>query len=66
MAASLVPYFVAGTILFFFWAYGVVSLVLDIKNKFIPLAIQWRRNRKRRTEEAEAERERAEKEKQLY
>ena len=24
------------TVLFFFWAYGIVSFLLDLKNKFIP------------------------------
>lgn len=31
-------YLVGGTVLFFFWAYGIVSFVLDVKNKFIPAA----------------------------
>ena len=29
-------YLFAGTVLFFFWAYGLVSFVRDAKNKFIP------------------------------
>ena len=29
-------YLVGGTVLFFFWAYGIVSFVLDVKNKFVP------------------------------
>ena len=31
-------YLVGGTVLFFFWAYGIVSFVLDVKNKFVPAA----------------------------
>ncbi|MFC7080417.1 hypothetical protein [Halorussus caseinilyticus] len=59
-------YLFAGTLLFFFWAYGIVSFVLDCKNKFLPAIRTWvaaRRNRKR---EAERESEREETERQLY
>jgi hypothetical protein len=66
MVETLIPYFTAGTLLFFFWAYGFVSFVLDIKNKFIPAIRQYRRGRKRQKEEAEKERERNERERQLY
>ncbi|MFB6129175.1 MAG: hypothetical protein ABEJ47_05355 [Halorhabdus sp.] len=66
MATSLVPYFVAGTLLFFFWAYGIVSFVLDVKNKFIPAIQGYRQLKEERKEEREAEEEREEKKKQLY
>jgi len=63
---SPVEYFAAGTLLFFFWAYGLVSFVLDLKNKIIPGIRQYRRGRKELKEQAEEESERAEREKQLY
>ncbi|WP_435097536.1 hypothetical protein [Halarchaeum sp. P4] len=59
-------YLAGGTLLFFFWAYGIVSFVLDVKNKFIPALRTLWRERKRQKAEEEAEREREEKEKQLY
>lgn len=31
-------------ILFFFWIYGIVSFVLDVKNYLIPAYCQWRRD----------------------
>ena len=54
------------TLLFFFWAYGIVSFALDVKNKFVPLGRQYLRGRNRQREEKEAEEEREEKERQLY
>lgn len=63
---SPVEYFALGTLLFFFWAYGLVSFVLDLKRKIVPGIRQYRRGRKKIKEEAEAEEERAEREKQLY
>jgi hypothetical protein len=59
-------YFTAGTLLFLFWAYGLVSFVLDIKNKFIPAARTLWQNRKEQQEEREQEKEREERERQLY
>ncbi|WP_256687718.1 hypothetical protein [Halococcus qingdaonensis] len=54
------------SLLFVFWAYGLVSFVLDVKNKFIPLTRQYLRGRRREKEEAEREAEREEREEQLY
>lgn len=65
MAVDVQSFFVAGTILFFFWAYGLVSFVLDVKNKFLPAVRRYRENRNEREEEAERREEREEKEKQL-
>jgi len=59
-------YFGGGTLLFFFWVYGIVSFVLDLKNKLIPGARQYWRGRKRLNEEKEKEAEREERERQLY
>ena len=65
MAVDVQSFFVAGTLLFFFWAYGFVSFVLDVKNKLVPGIRRYLRNRKERKEEAKRAEEREEKEKQL-
>ena len=53
-------------VLFFFWAYGIVSFMLDLKNKIVPGLIQYRRGRRREKAKQEQEEEREEREKQLY
>ena len=59
--------YVAGmSLLFVFWAYGLVSFVFDVKNKFIPLTKQYFRGRRNEKEEAAREAEREEREQQLY
>jgi hypothetical protein len=57
--------FIAGSVLFVFWAYGLVSFVLDVKNKFVPAVRRYRANREERKEEAERRKEREERERQL-
>lgn len=66
--ADLVPLVYVGgvTVLFFFWAYGIVSFVLDLKNKIVPGIRQYRRGRKRTKEKREEEEDREERERQLY
>ena len=59
-------YLIGGTVLFFFWAYGIVSFVRDCKNRFLPAVRQYLTGRTRQREEAEQEREREERERQLY
>ncbi|WP_227353989.1 hypothetical protein [Haladaptatus salinisoli] len=59
-------YFGAGTLLFFFWAYGIVSFALDLKNKILPGVRTLLANRRARKAEEKREREREEKEQQLY
>jgi hypothetical protein len=59
-------YLVGGSVLFFFWAYGIASFVLDCKNKFLPAIRTWLANRRERREESERESEREETERQLY
>jgi hypothetical protein len=59
-------YLVAGTMLFFFWAYGIVSFVRDCKNRYVPAIGRFVRGRRRERAEAEREREREERERQLY
>ncbi|RDI72750.1 hypothetical protein [Halopelagius longus] len=54
------------TVLFFFWAYGIVSFVLDLKNTIVPKTRQYIRGRRRLKEEEEREKDREEREKQLY
>ena len=54
------------TLLFFFWAYGIVSFVLDLRNKFVPGVRQYLRGRRELKAEREREAEREEKERQLY
>ncbi|AUG47381.1 hypothetical protein BVU17_07545 [Haloarcula taiwanensis] len=53
-------------VLFFFWAYGIVSFVLDLKNKIVPGIIQYRRGRRREKAKQKQEEEREEREQQLY
>jgi len=53
-------------VLFFFWAYGIGSFILDLKNKIIPGIIQYRRGRRKAKEQREREEEREEREQQLY
>ena len=57
--------FVAGSLLFVFWAYGLVSFVLDVKNKVIPAVRRYRANRAEAEEEAKRREEREERERQL-
>ncbi|WP_148414417.1 hypothetical protein [Haloferax sp. KTX1] len=59
-------YFGGMTVLFFFWAYGIVSFLLDLKNTFIPKGRQYLRGRRRLKEEQRREEERKEREEQLY
>ena len=59
-------YLGGGTVLFFFWAYGLVSFGFDLKNKFVPLGRQYVRGKRRQREEAERDEERDERERQLY
>ncbi|MFC6733267.1 MULTISPECIES: hypothetical protein [unclassified Haladaptatus] len=38
-------YLAGGTLLFFFWAYGIVSFARDLKNRFIPALLALRGQR---------------------
>jgi len=58
-------YLIGGTVLFFFWAYGIVSFVLDAKNKLLPAVRRWLAAREAERAEAESETEREETERQL-
>lgn len=59
-------YLVGGTVLFFFWAYGIVSFILDLKNYIIPGVNGIITERRADAEAAEREREEQEKKRQLY
>ncbi|WP_266077879.1 hypothetical protein [Haladaptatus caseinilyticus] len=59
-------YFGAGTLLFFFWAYGIVSFALDLKNKIVPGIRTLLENRRAQKADEEYEREQEEKKQQLY
>lgn len=63
---DLALYVGAMTLLFFFWAYGIVSFALDVKNTFIPKGRQYLRGRRKLEEEKRREEEREERERQLY
>jgi hypothetical protein len=56
----------AGTFLFFFWAYGFVRFLMDIKGVYIPKGRQFLRGRRRLKEKKREEEEREERERQLY
>ena len=66
--SELVPvvYYGGFLVLFFFWIYGIISFVLDLKNTVIPGIRQYRRGRSRQKEKKEREQDRDEQERQLY
>ena len=67
MSSTVVLVYYGGMfVLFFFWIYGIVSFVLDVKNKLIPGIAQYRRGRKRLKTASKRERERNERERELY
>jgi hypothetical protein len=50
-------YFAFGTLLFFFWVYGIVSFVVDLRRQIIPwVRARWRERRDEESEEAATER----------
>jgi hypothetical protein len=59
-------FFAAGTLLFFFWAYGIYAFGRDLKNKWIPLVRRYRQGRRNQREEERKRQEREEKEQQLF
>jgi hypothetical protein len=66
VSEAVLLYFGGGTLLFFFWIYGIVSFVFDIKNKIIPGIRQYRRGRRRIKEEKQREKEREKDERELF
>jgi len=59
-------YLVGGTVLFFFWAYGIVSFLLDLKNYVVPGVRGLLAERRAEAEAADREAEQLEQERQLY
>ncbi|WP_123536754.1 hypothetical protein [Halosimplex salinum] len=59
-------YFGMGTLLFFFWAYGIYAFVRDCRRTYIPGLRRLLARRREQTDERDREQERDEKEKQLY
>ncbi|MFC7233095.1 hypothetical protein ACFQMM_20185 [Saliphagus sp. GCM10025308] len=53
-------------VLFFFWIYGIVSFVLDVRHKIVPGIRRYRRGRRRLEDDAMERDERDERERQLY
>lgn len=59
-------YLVGTTVLFFFWVYGIVSFVLDVKNIYVPVISSILAERREAARKAEQEEAREEAERQLY
>lgn len=59
-------YLIGGTVLFFFWVYGIVRFAMDLRAVYVPSVRQYVRGRAREQEEREQQREREERERQLY
>lgn len=63
---AVLLYFGGGTVLFFFWVYGIVSFAVDLRKKIIPGIRQYWQGRRRIAEEKRQEEEREKDEQQLY
>lgn len=59
-------YFGMGTLLFFFWVYGIWAFARDVRRTYIPGFRGWIARRREKKAEQERESEREEQEKQLY
>ena len=59
--SDLALFVIAGTILFFFWAYGIIAFVRDMKNWVLP----WIRVRREKRKSEKREQEREEREQEL-
>jgi hypothetical protein len=66
MDPAVAVYFGGGTLLFFFWVYGIVAFVRDLRGRYLPALRQYRRGREQQQAEAERREEREEREQQLY
>lgn len=58
-------YFATGTLLFFFWAYGIYAFFRDLRQRFIPKFRQFRRGRRRLKESGDSSDELDDDEQQL-
>ena len=59
-------YYGGGTLLFFFWVYGIVSFVRDLRRTYIPALRQLAAARQEKQEERAEREQREERERQLY
>ncbi|WP_435346528.1 hypothetical protein [Haloarchaeobius sp. HRN-SO-5] len=59
-------YFGGGTLLFFFWVYGIVSFVRDLRRTYVPAVRKIVANRREQRREREEQEQRERREKQLY
>jgi hypothetical protein len=59
MDAAALVYVGGVTLLFFFWVYGIVSFVLDVKHKLMPAVSEYHRRRQRGASDASASKPRA-------
>jgi len=59
-------YLFAGTVLFFFWAYGIASFVRDTRRTYVPAIRRYLALRRENQEAAEEREAREEAERQLY
>lgn len=59
-------YFGMGTLLFFFWVYGIYAFARDCRQTYIPGLKGWLARRREQQAEQEREQEREEREQQLY
>jgi hypothetical protein len=54
---GVILYFAFGTLLFFFWVYGIVSFISDLRRQIIPwVRVQWRKRRDDDPNDRETER----------
>lgn len=66
VSTATLLYFGMGTVLFFFWIYGIYAFVRDSRRRYLPLLRAWIARRRGRDTAEEREQEREEREKQLY
>ena len=66
MVSGALLYFGMGTLLFFFWVYGIYAFARDCRRTYIPGLKRVVAHRRDREEAQEREQEREEQERQLY
>lgn len=66
MAVGALVYFGGGTLLFFFWVYGIAAFARDVRRRYLPAIRRFRAARRESKAAAEREAEREERERQLY
>ena len=66
MNGAALVYFGGGTLLFFFWVYGIYAFARDLRGRYLPAVRQYRRGRHTEQEASRQAAEREERERQLY